>query len=87
MTIMSFGRKRNVDICRYAHVDLTLKLYLMSHAFQIPNFRFSLEWVAREDNTTIQNGIRARICRFEIDVESVSFFPRDASIGNRFNQN
>ena len=33
-----------------AHVDLTLKLYLMSHAFQIPNFRFSLEWVAREDN-------------------------------------
>ena len=31
------------------HVDLTLKLHLISNNFQISNFRFSLEEVARGD--------------------------------------
>ena len=57
------------------HVDLTLKLHLISNAFQISNFRFSLEYAAKEDNyhntkwnqsqcCAKQNEIRANVTSF-----------------------
>ena len=48
MTIMSFKHKRSVDIwCpRWFNGEITFN----KHAIQISNFRFSLEYVAREDN-------------------------------------
>ena len=48
ITIMSFQRKRNKKFD--VHVDLMFKLHLISNTFQISNFRFSLEQVAREDS-------------------------------------